>query len=287
MIPISSANSRAVTRSRHFSVYERPDGGGDGTDWFRVVEYEDCGLGFVNPRPSDEAMQAYYYDGYYDWLETADHSARYAAEASYLPPVSNFAGRPRLLDIGCGVGTFARYMAERGWAVAGVEPFCPIEIDDFPVHRTYLTGIDGLAESFDAVTAWAVMEHVTDPKAYFKKTAEILKPGGVFVFLVTNFDSLSSKRLFQEDVPRHCHFFTRATIEHYLDEVGMGLESVRFDDTSSPWDRAARPIISTAAPSAAGPMSGATTRYPIPCLSNATISDGASSRRRVSRSGIR
>ncbi len=211
-------------------VYERPGGASNGTDWFRVVECNDCGLGFVNPRPSERAMQAFYYDGYYDWLADADHSARYTAEAAYLPPESAFTGTPRLLDIGCGVGSFAQFMAARGWEVAGVEPICPVEIDDFPVPRKYLTEIDGFAECFDVVTAWAVMEHVTDPMAYFRKTAEVLKPGGLFVFLVTNFDSLSSKRLFQEDVPRHCHFFTRAAVESYLDKVGMGLVSVRFDD---------------------------------------------------------
>jgi SAM-dependent methyltransferase len=216
--------------SRYEFVYERPDGETDGTDWYRVVECNDCGLGFVNPRPGEQAMGAHYADGYYDWLAHADQSERMEAEAAYLPPASSFPETPRLLDIGCGAGTFARHMAASGWEVAGVEPFCPIDIDDFPVHRTFLPEIDGLAGRFDAVTAWAVLEHVTSPMAYFRKAADVLKPGGLFVFLVTNFDSLSSKRLFKEDVPRHCHFFTRATVARYLDEVGMNLVSVRFDD---------------------------------------------------------
>lgn len=216
--------------SRHSTVYQRPDRARDEADWFRVVECDDCGLGFVNPRPGEQAMRDFYYEGYYDWLANADQSERDAAEAAYLPPASTFAGTPRLLDIGCGVGTFARQMVARGWEVVGVEPFCPVEIDDFPVHRKFLTEIEGFTGWFDAVTAWAVLEHVTDPIAYFRKTAEVLKPGGTFVFLVTNFDSLSSKRLFQEDVPRHCYFFTRTTVERYLNSVGMELVSVRFDD---------------------------------------------------------
>jgi hypothetical protein len=54
--------------------------------------------------------------------------------------------------------------------------------------------------------------------AYFKKASQVLKPGGVFVFLVTNFNSLSSRCLFLEDVPRHLYFFTEETIRRYLKE---------------------------------------------------------------------
>lgn len=175
-------------------------------------------------------MRDYYFDGYYDWLEFSDQSVREAAEAAYLPDTKTFADKPALLDIGCGAGTFARTMMARGWSVTGVEPFCPIEISDFPVHRKFLTEIETLTGNFEAVTAWAVLEHVTDPMAYFSKISAALKPSGTFVFLVTNFGSLSSKRLFQEDVPRHCHFFTKATVEHYLDKVGLDLVSARFDN---------------------------------------------------------
>ena len=175
-------------------------------------------------------MGAFYIEGYYDWLEHTDQNAREDIEADYLPDAASFGHKPHLLDIGCGAGTFARNMAKRGWDVTGVEPFCPVEIDDFPVYRKFLREIEAPPESFDAVTAWAVLEHVTDPMTYFQKTAEFLKPGGTFVFLVTNFDSPSSKNLFQEDLPRHCHFFTQSNVKQYLESVGMSLVSSRFDD---------------------------------------------------------
>jgi hypothetical protein len=46
----------------------------------------------------------------------------------------------------------------------------------------------------------------------------------VFVFLVTNFHSVTSRHLFCEDVPRHLYFFTRETVRRYLQETGFALE---------------------------------------------------------------
>ena len=95
------------------------------------------------------------------------------AEAAYLPSVSTFQYTPRLLDIGSGAGTFARHMIDSGWDVNGVEPFCPIEANDFTVHRKFLSELEETSDPFDAVTAWAVLEHEPNPMAYFKKVAKI------------------------------------------------------------------------------------------------------------------
>jgi len=45
----------------------------------------------------------------------------------------------------------------------------------------------------------------------------------LFVFLVTNFESLASRHLFIEDVPRHLSFFTRNVVRRYLDLTGFTL----------------------------------------------------------------
>lgn len=211
-------------------VYSRPDGFDPEGPWYDVVECIDCGLGFVNPRPTQAEIAGYYADHYYDWLKDGDHHERYRAQARYLESVQTPGRRPRLLDVGCGVGGFARHMAARGWDVQGIEPYCPVPVTDFPVHRGTLDSMEGLHQRFDAVTAWAVLEHVHDPMAYFRRVGALLEPGGCFVFLVTNFESLSSRRLFMEDVPRHLHFFTRESVRAYLDEGAMGLSSSHARD---------------------------------------------------------
>lgn len=199
-------------------------------EWFDVVACNECGLGFVNPRPDLQEISRFYRKEYYDWFIQDDHANRYGIEAGYLPKVEDVKNPPFLLDIGCGVGDFPRFAASMNWRVEGVEPFCPVPIEDFPVFRQPFDTIDGLENRYDAITAWAVLEHVHDPLAYFLKAGQALKKGGAFVFLVTNFDSLSSKRLFQEDVPRHLHFFTQKTVEKYLEKAGMELVKADFND---------------------------------------------------------
>ena len=129
-----------------------------------------------------------------------------------------------LLDVGCANGDFPRYMRERGWQVEGVEiGHNAREITDFPVYRCELPDIPIHTPRYDAITAWAVLEHVHDPMAYFRKAGHLLQPGGRFVFLVTDFESLPSRRLFREDVPRHLYFFSEATVRAYLEAAGLRL----------------------------------------------------------------
>src|SRR5208337_1875399 len=52
--------------------------------------------------------------------------------------------------------------------------------------------------------------------------------GGLFVFLVPNFNSLASRRLFLEDIPRHLYFFCESTVRQYLEKAGFALEEVHF-----------------------------------------------------------
>lgn len=212
-------------------VYRRPDLPHHPDEWFDVVRCDECGLGFVNPRPSQAEIDRYYPANYYGQIEGDWKVAEYEAESRYLEGIKGDSELPpKLLDIGCAQGRFPGYMAERGWRVQGVEPYCTVPIDDFPVHRQSFDTLDGLDDFFDVVTAWGVIEHVHDPMAYFAQARRVLKPGGYFVFLVTNFESLSSKRLFKEDVPRHLYFFTPDTVNRFLAENGMELISADFDD---------------------------------------------------------
>ena len=210
-------------------VYQMPDARFFREEFFKIVECKRCGLGFVNPRPTLEEIQKYYPAEYYQSLPTESHdrylTRRFSAEASYLKPIESGEGSKRLLDVGCANGDFPRFMAARGWEVEGVEISQASErIRDFRVYMEEFNKIPVHEPRYDAVTAWAVLEHVHDPMAYFRKAAEVVKKDGLFVFLVTNFRSAASRSLFCEDVPRHLYFFTRETVQQYLEKTGFALE---------------------------------------------------------------
>lgn len=206
------------------AVYEMPDVKFYPDEWFTIVECAGCGLGFVNPRPTREEIGKYYPAGYFDYLAPELHQQRYAREAAYLASYGTSDRSGRLLDVGCANGDFPRFMKARGWDVEGVEVAAATNpVTDFPIHTSEFPAASLAPESFDAVTAWAVLEHVHDPKAYFQRAREVLKDDGVFIFNVPNFGSLASRRLYREDVPRHLYFFAESTVRRYLELSGFEL----------------------------------------------------------------
>jgi SAM-dependent methyltransferase len=199
-------------------------------EFFTVVQCARCGLGFLNPRPTIVEMQKHYPAEYFRNAPTKSNARymrrRFRREASYLRPIEDRGGSMKLLDVGCADGAFPRFMKARGWDVEGVEISDVAEqIKDFRVHTEEFQNISVHEPTYDAVTAWAVLEHVHDPMAYFCKASAVLKKDGLFVFLVPNFVSLASRNLFCEDVPRHIYFFTRETVQQYLEKNGLRLEA--------------------------------------------------------------
>lgn len=197
---------------------------------FPVVECRGCGLVYVNPRPSMASMASFYPPGYHDGRDDADAVRRYARQAALLPPV---AGK-RVLDVGCARGDFLAYLIEHaGLSDAhGVDAFSTRVNDPrIQFRQGELDQTDLPDGTFDLVTAWAVFEHLHSPRRYFARCAQLLKPGGQLVILVTNADSLYGRVAQTEDVPRHTYHFTRRSISAYGDAVGLSLKSIRFDDS--------------------------------------------------------
>lgn len=206
---------------------------------FRVVRCRQCGLIYLNPRPTVRAI-GYYYPAAYACFNLP----ALAQEDAGRPPQTrdkNLARRcqlvakhrapGRLLDVGCSDGRFLHQMQQLGgWECIGVE----LMDDAAAVGRqryglTILTGVveavDLPLHSFDVITLWDVLEHVHDPAGVLQRVAELLRPGGVLLFSVPLLDSLGG-RVFGKywigyETPRHLHIFTRKTVQQYLRNGGF------------------------------------------------------------------
>jgi 2-polyprenyl-6-hydroxyphenyl methylase/3-demethylubiquinone-9 3-methyltransferase len=106
-----------------------------------------------------------------------------------------FAGL-RLLDIGCGGGLVSEPLARLGFAVTGIDA----ESETLNIARRHAeasgvavdyrqAAVEDLAaagESFDAVLALEVVEHVADPALFLAAAAGVVAPNGAFIAATIN-----------------------------------------------------------------------------------------------------
>ncbi len=104
---------------------------------------------------------------------------------------SRYPQRGRLLDVGCGNGTFLARAGEMGWEPIGLEPD-PKAVATCRQQGLYVVeGILAAApkawlEQFDVVTLIHAIEHVPDPVADLKRCFELLRPGGTLWLALPN-----------------------------------------------------------------------------------------------------
>lgn len=211
--------------------YRKPDA------WLRLSQFEypvveciDCGLVYVNPRPSQESMGAFYPAGYHSGRDNLESVARYKRQAEFLPPLS----KEKVLDIGCARGDFLSFLKKTSPVInaCGVDYFSEgVNSDEIDFKRCSLPDAGYGDGEFDLITAWAVFEHLHRPSQYFEEVSRILKVGGSFIFLVTNSESLYGKKAFVEDIPRHIYHFSEKTLEIYAKKFGFEVRRCFYDDT--------------------------------------------------------
>jgi 2-polyprenyl-3-methyl-5-hydroxy-6-metoxy-1,4-benzoquinol methylase len=153
----------------------------------------------------------------------------------------------RVLDVGCGEGSFAAELAR-----AGVEVVA-IDVAEEPLRRARErhpelelrlveeAGWPFADASFDAVWAGEVIEHATDTAAWLSELRRTLRPGGRLLLstpahgLLTRLRLAVSERAFAEHfqpLGDHLHFYTRGALAGLL--ADFGFEHVRVTAASGP-----------------------------------------------------
>lgn len=136
----------------------------------------------------------------------------------------------KLLDVGCGNGSYLAKMRRLGWDVVGVEPdpkAARIARERFgiQVHVGNLTDAGFADQIFDALTMSHVLEHVSDPVRTLHECERLLKPGGKLVVVTPNSGSLGHRVLGRAwphlDPPRHLHLFSMHTVRLAIEQTGL------------------------------------------------------------------
>jgi SAM-dependent methyltransferase len=126
------------------------------------------------------------------WIDGFTDGVDPEYEEQILPLAAReLAGSTRVLDVGCGDGQVSRLAARLGAEVIGIDPTWNCvrvahQRGSASFARAGAAGLPFASNSFDAVVACLVFEHIRDVDDAIAEVARVLQPGGRFCFFLNH-----------------------------------------------------------------------------------------------------
>ena len=197
----------------------------------QVVACQDCGLLFVHPQPATEALAAQYApEGAYrekraGKVTNAQTKTKGGAPIMLAALDRHFAAsRPtagaRVLEFGCGTGTWLNTFQDHGWETFGIEP----STDEAFVRHQRLAAVPSEPQ-FDFVIVYQVLDHLGRPLDILRELAGALRPGGHCLVSVPRVDTIEIHRDVGYCLQSRTHIvaFTEACLSGLLERAGLGV----------------------------------------------------------------
>lgn len=135
----------------------------------------------------------------------------------------------RLLDVGCGAGSFLKAAARKNWQAFGVEVSKSsvehVRSLGFEVFHGELDEADYADGYFDVVIASELLEHLPNPRTLLTSISRILRPGGLFWATTPHGRGISARILGVEWTtvcpPEHLQLFSLMGIRTLLSGAGF------------------------------------------------------------------
>jgi 2-polyprenyl-3-methyl-5-hydroxy-6-metoxy-1,4-benzoquinol methylase len=207
-----------------------------------LVRCEDCGLVFVNPRPSNQTLSLFYSGNDYGFHDVDGSAATGRRADFFLERVLRQlpTGAPRtLLDFGAGGGGFIRHANRCGWQARGFEPAAQGLASCRRAGLDVTDRLDDLpSEEFGLVTLHHVLEHLPNPTEVLRGVRRFVAAQGRMYVEVPNARSLRARLAFpclsqQFDIderhrayPAHLFYYSPHTLRRQLTNAGWTIEDM-------------------------------------------------------------
>lgn len=210
----------------------------------RIVRCKECGLIYTNPRLKSKYLKELYSKEYFQ----NDHSSR-LGYSDYLQDQKNiirtfdkrlktietFIRPGKVLDVGCATGFFMQSAKMRGWKAEGVEiskyaASYAKKNFGFKVYVGDILKIDLPSNTYDLITLWDVIEHVSNPIEVIQVLKRSLKKNGLLVFSTPDVGSLPAKLTKHKWIgyklsDEHLTYFSKKTAALLLKKSGLSFVS--------------------------------------------------------------
>ena len=226
-------------------------------DNFQYLECLACRAVYNSPSLKPDVIERMYRSGEYEIyakklvLPNQDFRKNVLEKRKCQQITTFFESPGRILDVGCGTGSFLRNFREKDWTVIGIDPSenaarfarekYDIDIiqDEFENYQW--------DEPFDCITFWG-LEHLADPFRGLERAVSMLNPIGLIVFEGPSADSFLMKFLCRNSLTpyrfiesaRHVLFFSRRAIDYfceelklkvaYLETIGLDIDTILLKD---------------------------------------------------------
>lgn len=193
-----------------------------------LVQCKNCSMIFANPIPVEISSGSFYNETHApfylspDKLESDYASVRFERE---LRLFRQFCKSGNVLDVGCSTGAFLFQLQNHfpgNYEVLGTDVSQPAleyaKSRGVKIVSGSFLDFDFGQRHFDAITFWAVMEHLINPKQFLEKAASLLHSGGHCFVLVPNMKSLAVRILgkkYRYILPEHLNYFTPSALKDF------------------------------------------------------------------------
>ncbi|HOW97524.1 MAG TPA: class I SAM-dependent methyltransferase [Kiritimatiellia bacterium] len=210
---------------------------------YAISRCRDCQLHYLSTRPDEASLPGCYDTNYHVRFDRAVSplmrglfNARYALRMRRL--LRHQGGRPltSLLEIGCGDGNLLAYLEK---AFPAPVELVGVELDArhirlpegsrIRLHEADFDQLD-LGRQFDVVVMYHVLEHLVRPVETLRRIRSLLKPGGLLLFQVPNWNtcwrSLFPRHWNGLQIPRHQFFLDPPRLADLCARGGFRLEAM-------------------------------------------------------------